>query len=262
MGRSQCGGRRRAPTATSRLRHGPRWNGGSQRITSGQDALYGLSLLLYCRELLGTALDSVAAQASLGDGSVKKVHFVNVSHLDQAEPEMALLDHQSGHRLPEGCVMTSVARKGEVSQRAQLLHQPRVGSTLVHLLKPWLVNFAGLPWHAGQRQLGPQHCKPWQRERPTAYRPWTGDADYSSSGGVLRTQVHRNRTLLLGNVDAPPSCPTIEGSEDGGRKRAASGRKKGPSTTTSLPHAHPGRKEPEQNAVVSRALHREPIEQL
>ena len=64
--------------------------------------LYGLSLLLYCRELLGTALDSVAAQASLGDGSVKKVHFVNVSHLDQAEPEMALLDHQSGHRLPEG----------------------------------------------------------------------------------------------------------------------------------------------------------------
>ena len=82
------------------------------------------------------------------------------------------------------------------------------------------------------------------------------------SGGVLRTQVHRNRTLLLGNVDAPPSCPTIEGSEDGGRKRAASGHKKGPSTTTSLPHAHPGRKEPEQNAVVSRALHREPIEQL
>lgn len=163
---------------------------------------------------------------------------------------------------PRDCVVTPVARKGEVSQRAQLLHQPRVGSTLVHLLKPWLVNFAGLPWHAGQRQLGPQHHKPWQRERPTAYRPWTGDADYSSSGGVLRTQVHRNRTLLLGNVDAHPSCPTIEGSEDGGRKRAASGRKKGPSTTTSLPHAHPGRKEPEQNAVVSRALHREPIGQL
>ncbi len=35
------------------------------------------------------------------------------------------------------------------------------------------------------------------------------------SGGVLRAQVHRNRTLHLGNVNVPPSRPTIEGSEDG-----------------------------------------------
>ncbi len=51
------------------------------------------------------------------------------------------------------------------------------------------------------------------------------------SGGVLQAQVHCNRTLHLGNVKVPPSHPAIEGSEDGGGRRAASGRKKGPSTT-------------------------------
>ncbi len=47
------------------------------------------------------------------------------------------------------------------------------------------------------------------------------------SGGVLQKQVHCNRTLHLGNVNVPPSRPVIEGSEDGGGRRAASGRKRG-----------------------------------
>ncbi len=71
------------------------------------------------------------------------------------------------------------------------------------------------------------------------------------SGGVLQAQVHRNRTLHLGNVNVPPSRPAIEGSEDGGGRRAASGRKKGPSTTSSAPRALPGRKEPGQGVVAS-----------
>ncbi len=36
------------------------------------------------------------------------------------------------------------------------------------------------------------------------------------SGGVLRAQVHRNCSLHLRNVHITPSCPAIEGGEDGG----------------------------------------------
>ncbi len=71
------------------------------------------------------------------------------------------------------------------------------------------------------------------------------------SGGVLQAQVHRNRTLHLGNVNVPPSRPAIEGSEDGGDRRDTSGCKKGPATTSSAPRALPGRKEPGQAVVVS-----------
>ncbi len=71
------------------------------------------------------------------------------------------------------------------------------------------------------------------------------------SGGVLQAQVHCNRTLHLGNVNVPRGRPAIEGSEDGGGRRAASGRKKGPSTTSSAPRALPGRKEPGQGMVAS-----------
>ncbi len=62
-----------------------------------------------------------------------------------------------------------------------------------------------------------------------------------------------------GNVDVPRSRPAIEGSEDGGGRRAASGRKKGPSTTSSAPRALPGRKEPGQGVVASTARAEEPI---
>ncbi len=61
-----------------------------------------LGLLLHRRELLGKALDGVAEQPCLGDGGVKKVCLVDILHLYQVEPEMALLDHHGGHRLPEG----------------------------------------------------------------------------------------------------------------------------------------------------------------
>ncbi len=41
-------------------------------------------------------------QPSLGDGGVEKECLVDVLHLCQVEPEMALLDHHGGHRLPKG----------------------------------------------------------------------------------------------------------------------------------------------------------------
>ncbi len=84
-----------------RLRPGPGGSGG-WCITPGQDVLDRLGLLLYRRELLGEALDGVAEQPSLGDGGVEKACLVDVLHLCQVEPEMALLDHHGGHRLPEG----------------------------------------------------------------------------------------------------------------------------------------------------------------
>ncbi len=69
---------------------------------SGQDVLDRLGLLLYCRELLGKALDGVGEQPHLGDGGVEEVCLVDVLHLCQVEPEMALLDNHGGHCLPEG----------------------------------------------------------------------------------------------------------------------------------------------------------------
>ncbi len=71
--------------------------------------------------------------------------------------------------------------------------QPRVGTTLVHLM-PWLGVLVGQPWHAAQRRLGPPHCKLWPRKRPSVYRLWTGDEDNSSKwrrfAGTSALQPH------------------------------------------------------------------------
>ncbi len=47
------------------------------------------------------------------------------------------------------------------------------------------------------------------------------------SGGVSRAQVHRDCSLHLGNARVPPSSPAVEGSEDGGDGRGASGHERG-----------------------------------
>ncbi|RXN18989.1 Meckel syndrome type 1-like protein [Labeo rohita] len=71
-------------------------------LAPGQDVFDRLSLLLYCRELLGEVLDSVAEEAGLGDGSVEKACFVDICHLRQVQPEVAFLDHERGHHLTRG----------------------------------------------------------------------------------------------------------------------------------------------------------------
>ncbi len=43
------------------------------------------------------------------------------------------------------------------------------------------------------------------------------------SGGVLRAQVHRDHSLHLGNARVPPGSPAVEGSEDGGDRKAVKG---------------------------------------
>ncbi len=83
-----------------RLRPGP-GGSGDQCVMPGQDVLDRLGILLYRRELLGKALDGIAEQPRLGDRGVKEACLVDVLHLCQVEPEMALLDHHGGHRLPE-----------------------------------------------------------------------------------------------------------------------------------------------------------------
>ncbi len=88
--------------AESNCAREPARQAGGWCITPGQDVLDRLGLLLYRRELLGEALDGVAEQPCLGDGGVEKACFVGVLHLCQVEPEMVLLDHHGGHRLPEG----------------------------------------------------------------------------------------------------------------------------------------------------------------
>ncbi len=46
------------------------------------------------------------------------------------------------------------------------------------------------------------------------------------SGGVSWAQVHRDRSLHLGNARVPPGHSAVEGSEDGGGGRATSGRER------------------------------------
>ncbi|MGL5828006.1 MAG: hypothetical protein ACRC0L_00370 [Angustibacter sp.] len=91
----------------------------------------GLRLSLHCRELLGEVLGSVAEEADLGDGGVKKACFVDVSHLRQVQPEVALLDHDSGHHLTKGPHHDLRRPESEVGPCAQFLHHTLVRTTLV-----------------------------------------------------------------------------------------------------------------------------------
>ncbi len=145
--------------ATGRLRPGPGGSGG-WCITPGQDVLDRIGLLLYRRELLGKALDSVAEQPRL------KACLFDVLHLFQVEPEMALLDHHGGHRLPEG------RRAKSVAVRSSCINP---GSVL-----PSCTCLSALAWWTCRIAMACIAEVAWQRERLSAYRLWTGDADGSS----------------------------------------------------------------------------------
>ncbi len=95
--RGSGGGHRGAPTATSRLRGCSR-SGSSSGFPPAHDVLNRLSLLLCCRKLLGTALDSVAEKAGLWHGSIQELYLLLLLHVSETQPEMALLDHKRGHR--------------------------------------------------------------------------------------------------------------------------------------------------------------------
>ncbi len=158
---------------------------------------------------------------------------------------------------PRDRAVTFVARRASQSPCAAPA-SPRVGTTLVHLFERLgLVNLQDS--HGVQARLpGPQHCKLWPRERLSAYRPWTGDADGSSKWRrFVGTSAPRPLSLHLGNARVRPGHSAIEGSEDGGGGRAASGRERGhPRTRQLLMHLREER-QPGQGAVVSRAPLRE-----
>ncbi len=115
-----------------------------------------------------------------------------------------------------------------VSRRVQLLHQPRVGTTLVHLFERLsLVNLQDSHGVQGGdclarsaisfgRESGCQHTG-LGRETQTV----------PPSGGVSWAQVHCDRSLRLGNARVPLGHSAVEGSEDGGGGRGASGRERG-----------------------------------
>ncbi len=73
------------------------------------------------------------------------------------------------------------------------------------------------------------------------------------SDGVLWAQVHHDRSLHLGNACVPPGIPAMEGSEDGGDGRVASGRQRGHPRLCHLLMLLREKKAPEQSAVVNRA---------
>ncbi len=195
----------------SRLRPGLWGSGGWWCITSGQDVLDRLSLL-------GKALNNVAEQPSLGDGSFEKAYFVNILNLFQVEPDMVLLDHQSGLRLPEGLQHDFRHPEGEVSQ-TQLLHQPRVRTTLVHLFQ--CLDLVDLQNSHGMQGRGSLACSTVSFGCESSHQ-LTGfgweTRTIPPSGGVLRAPVHRNHSLHLGNVHTPSCCPAIE--DGGGDARA------------------------------------------
>ncbi len=102
LGRSSSGGRKRAPTATGRLRPGP-----------------------------GAAVDGASCRGSVycctAENCCAKPSTVSRTALPERWGRL--------ESVPRDRAVTFVTRSSEVSRRAQLLHQLPVGSTLVHLFE-------------------------------------------------------------------------------------------------------------------------------
>ncbi len=119
-------------------------------------------------------------------------------------------------------------RLSEVSHRAQLLHQPRVGTTLMHLFERLgLVNLQDIYGVQGGGCLARSTIS-FGRESGCLLTGLGWEMrTVPPSSGVSWAQVHRNRSLHLGNARVPPGHSAVEGSEDGGGGRGASGRERG-----------------------------------
>ncbi len=118
--RGSGGGHRGAPTATNRLRSCSR-SGSSSGFPQAHDVLDRLSLLLCCRKLLGTALDSVAEEAGLWHGSIQELFLLLLLHVSETQPEMALLDHKRGHHTTQRLCDHLRRSEREVRRSTQLM---------------------------------------------------------------------------------------------------------------------------------------------
>ncbi len=97
------------------------------------------------RELLGEALNGVAEQPSLGDGGIEKACLVDVLHLCRLSPEMALLDHHGGHRLPEGTTpwLSSLVERSQSPCASSCINPGSVLLPRAPVWAPWLGEPAG-----------------------------------------------------------------------------------------------------------------------
>ncbi len=141
-----------------------------------------------------------------GRRGIEKACLDDVLHLCQVEPEMALLDHHGGHRLPEGVrAVTFVARRVKsVAERSSCTNP---GSVLpfVHLFKHLdLVNL--------QDSHGVQ-CGGCLARSAISFGHLSGcqltglgreTRTVPPSGGVSWAQVHCFLSLHLGNARVPP----------------------------------------------------------
>ncbi len=120
---------------------------------------------------------------------------------------MALWTTSVDIAFPRDCAVTSVAHRARsVAERSSCfnlgLYYPRA--------------LYSQDCHGRQRRGGlARSTVSFGRESGRQLQAWTGDEDNSPSDGVLQAQVHRNRTLHLGNVNVPPSRSAIEGRKRG-----------------------------------------------
>ncbi len=152
-------------------------------------------------------------------------------------PRSAAVPPRTAGQSPRRCRWTALPGRWDASRKralstsfisASLNHQPRVGTTLVHLFERLgLVNLQDSYGVQGGGCLASSaisfgresSCQLTGLGRETRTVP--------PSGGVSWAQVHRDRSLHLGNARVPPGHSAVEGSEDGGGGRAASGRERG-----------------------------------
>ncbi len=193
-GRSSSGGCRRAPTVMGRLRPVPGGSGG-RCITPGQDVLDRLGLLLYHRELLGKVLAVSPNSPAWEMGALRK-HALSTSFISARLSE---------RWLPEGPRCDFRRSKSEVSHHVQLLHQPRVSTTLVHLFECLgLVNLQDSHGVQGRGCLARSTISKSDRQLTGFGRKMR---TIPPSGSISWAQVHHDHSLHLGNAHIPLAAP-------------------------------------------------------
>ncbi len=167
---------------------------------AGAGVLDLLGLLLYCRELLGKALGGVPNSPAWEMGASRKralsTFFISARLSQRWHSWTTMVDIA----FPRDHAVTFVARRAKsVAVRSSCIN-PELVLPSCTCLSALACQFTGLG-----------------RETRTV----------PPSGGVSWAQVHRDRSLHLGNARVPPGHSAVEASENGGGGRAASGRERG-----------------------------------
>ncbi len=180
-GRSGSGGRRRASTATSRRRSGPR----GKPPLPAHPAVAGCAGSPRSASALprtaGQSPRRVAEQPQPGwwerrESVLCRPSFISARLSQRWRSWTTIVDITFRGTAPW---LSSLVGARSVDVRSSCIN-PGSGLPSCICLSALAGEPAGSPWHAGQRLPGPQHYKLWLPEQPSAYRLWTGDADDSS----------------------------------------------------------------------------------